>query len=166
MKRAQTISISPESATFSNHDLIFLPIDPNFQPTDDLFKQSMALLESDYPDSMIIGDCFENTQFIDAGSNFESIHCPFCKQTINLETWQEWMSNAFEKSQFEDLGISSDCCSKTTQLSALVYSGNDGFASFVLRINNPEPNDAMEKEIEEDLTEINQTRFRSFYRIG
>jgi hypothetical protein len=164
MKRIQTISISPENAVFSSHDLIFLPIEPNFQPTDEQFKQSMALLESDYPDSEIIGDCFEYTQFIDAGQHFDTIYCPYCNTEIPLETWQNWMTSAFQNSQFENLAITTACCSKQSQLSSLNYSGEDGFSSFVIRVNNPEPNDAMEKEILEDLGEINQTQFRCFYR--
>ncbi|WP_160676419.1 hypothetical protein [Clostridium sp. C8-1-8] len=80
---------------------------------------------------------FENTTFIDCGSNFELVKCPHCGADISIEYWQEMMSRSYEESRFDDLNIYLQCCNKASKLNDLQYIEDCGFAKFVIEILNP-----------------------------
>jgi len=75
-------------------------------------------------------------EFVDAGSNFESITCPICGQVIDTAWWSDAMDAAFQ-SEFSDLGIVTPCCYRNTSLNDLVYDFPQGFARFRLQAVNP-----------------------------
>jgi hypothetical protein len=81
---------------------------------------------------------FDNPAFINSGSNFESVCCPFCEEIIDMDDWQEMMSLSYEKSQFTDLDILLPCCGKMSTLNNLKYQSDCGFAKFVIEVLNPE----------------------------
>ena len=86
----------------------------------------------------ITWDVFENPVFIDCGSNFESVSCPFCEENIDIDDWQEMLSLSYEKSCFNNIDILLPCCKKMSTLNNLRYNSDCGFAKFVIEVLNPE----------------------------
>jgi hypothetical protein len=81
---------------------------------------------------------FENPAFIDCGSYLESVCCPFCDESIDMDDWQEMMSLSYEKSQFTNIDILLPCCKKMSTLNNIRYQSDCGFAKFVIEVLNPE----------------------------
>ena len=81
---------------------------------------------------------FENPTFIDCGSNFETVCCPFCGECIDIDDWQEMISLSYEKGQFKNIDILLPCCKKGSTLNNLKYQSDCGFAKFVIEVLNPE----------------------------
>lgn len=81
---------------------------------------------------------FENPTFIDCGSNFDSVLCPLCGESISIDVWQEMMSLCYERSSFNNLDILLPCCNNRSTLNNLKYQMDCGFAKFVIEVLNPE----------------------------
>lgn len=83
-------------------------------------------------------DCekYNNVQFIDCGSNLESIHCPICGSNIDFDVWGEYMEAASEN-DFIKLDTVMECCGRNVSLNELDYYFECGFAKFEIDIINP-----------------------------
>lgn len=74
--------------------------------------------------------------FIDAGSNFDSVRCPWCGAAIDLDWWHDRMTIAASEG-FTNLQTRTRCCDVTTSLNDLGYDWPQGFARWWLEVMNP-----------------------------
>lgn len=117
--------------------LQLIPVEPTFVPNPAAQQEAKDLLTSLAPDSdEITAETTDDVQFIDAGSNFETISCPTCGQELTVEWWQAAMNEAYE-AKFQDLHTISPCCGAELSLNDLNYTRPQGFAKFVLQARNP-----------------------------
>jgi len=75
-------------------------------------------------------------EFIDAGTNLETITCPNCLMKINMGWWQLAMKQANE-THFRNLAINTPCCGAILSLNDLQYHWPVGFARYSLEVINP-----------------------------
>ena len=79
----------------------------------------------------------ETVRFFDAGENLESIRCPACEEDVDFGWWGESMGMAYE-ADFEDLSVTTPCCSTSTTLHDLEYDWQQGFARWAAELRNPD----------------------------
>jgi hypothetical protein len=110
----------------------------NFYPADaQSIEGAVKILKMYINADSISSESFESPAFIDCGSNFDSVKCPFCGNTISADVWQEMMNLCYVKSNFNDLNVFLDCCNRESTLNDLKYNMNCGFARFVINVLNP-----------------------------
>ncbi|WZL82760.1 hypothetical protein QBE53_06510 [Vallitaleaceae bacterium 9-2] len=78
---------------------------------------------------------YEQIEFIDCGQRFESVVCNHCHHSL-LKTWGQLM-NVSAQGNFKERSFITPCCGKKTQLDALIYYGDSGFARSSLEVLNP-----------------------------
>lgn len=136
----------------SDSFLRLIPIDPKYVPNQQ--AQSVAeelLLSLGQWNEEISSKCYEEIIFVDQGENFERIVCPLCKTELDINWWQEAMSEASEN-KFMNLEISLPCCKQRSSLNELEYLWPAGFSRFVIEARNPK-------------SELNATDFESLEKI-
>lgn len=128
--------------------LNIISTNPSYVP--DKTKQDKAkdLLSKIYIEEKIEFNTTDTIEFIDQGSNFESVFCNLCGRTIEIEEWQNAMDKAYE-SQFTDLIFITHCCDKTTSLNDLKYEWPAGFGKFTISVS-----DAQTEIDEKDLKKL------------
>ncbi len=164
MTKNTTITISPEDASFSGHELVIIPMDPKFLPNDDQIEAGLQFLKVHYPKHILESNKSTHVEFVDCGQHLETIHCNGCGQEMDTEFWQDQMSLSYENTHFEQLDFVTACCQKPTHLNALIYDGDCGFASYSLTINNAEPDDELESVIAKEMSTLLQTPIKLFWR--
>ncbi|NDK35491.1 hypothetical protein [Rhodovulum sulfidophilum] len=81
----------------------------------------------------------ENVQFFDCGANLETISCPRCSASIDLDWWGEAMSSDYDESEgFRLSEFQLPCCSKSAPLNTLVYEFHQAFGRFAFSAMNPD----------------------------
>ncbi len=116
-----------------------IPCDYTFYPDDDKkVEGAVRLLKSYIKANTITWEKYDNPVFIDCGDNFDTVSCPFCEKSIEIDTWQEMMNKCFEESEFSNLNIVLPCCLKESTLNDLKYEMECGFAKLVIEVVNPE----------------------------
>jgi len=130
---------------------------PSFEPDNIMLARAKKLLVKFYRDEQIECITTDTIDFIDQGQNFESVSCNLCKQTFEIEDWQNAMDNAYEH-QFTDLTFITPCCKKKTSLNDLTYKSPAGFAKFVVCISDAQ--NELEKSELEKLEEMLGTTLR------
>jgi hypothetical protein len=123
----------------SEAHLHIIPADPTYVPASEQIKRARDVLVSFWPDAELALDELDSIQFIDQGSNFESVRCPNCNADLDLTWWQGVMNKAAE-TNFENLRVVTPCCSNSTSLNNLLYHLPAGFARFVISIREPHRN--------------------------
>lgn len=102
----------------------FIPVDPYAK----LQAQQIRWI-TDWQIAGVISELevSDQLQFADAGENFESVLCPFCRSDLR-EWWGDAMSGAYSLADgFGDLGVVTPCCKRETSLDALEYRHTQGF---------------------------------------
>ena len=118
--------------------LRFIPTDPEYDPPLAADQQAKQILASFTPKSVEITiDRYDTIQFIDAGSNWEPIHCPECGAILGDEAWGKLVDLAYA-TQFANLSVTMPCCGTVSSLNNLCYGWPVGFARFVLQARNPD----------------------------
>ncbi|WBW98382.1 hypothetical protein [Oceanirhabdus sp. W0125-5] len=120
----------------SNNILKVIPKDYKFIPTLDDRHEIEEFLRINLLAHEVKIKVFKNVEFVDQGSNFESIVCPYCGFDISIDWWHEKMSAAYEN-LFEDLNVITPCCKNSSTLNDLKYILSAGFAKFMIEISNP-----------------------------
>ena len=121
----------------SENFLKIIPEQPVYIP-----KNEAQVTASRFLKSLVDENCevqskvSKEIEFVDAGTNFESISCPICGKEISGEWWSIAMSKAHQ-SHFSQLEIAVPCCKSRTTLNHLNYNWSQGFARFVLSARNP-----------------------------
>ncbi|SKA09342.1 hypothetical protein [Sediminibacterium ginsengisoli] len=116
--------------------LKLIPTTATYIPDEEKQKKAVALLRTIYPRNEIAASVTERVEFIDPGSNFESISCNKCNSTIEIEAWHELMDKAWQNN-FSDLMITTPCCNNASSLNELTYQFPAGFSMFTLVIFAP-----------------------------
>jgi len=96
----------------------------------------------------------------DAGQNFETVKCPFCKASL-MEWWGSAMSSAYSEDYgFQELIITAPCCNNVTSLHNLEYNFPQGFYRTMIEVM-PEVNSQIRAdEIADKLLEITGINWR------
>ncbi len=148
----------------SDNYVIFISEDPNFQPTKSEDKEALKLANELNPDSEDINsEFFENSQFIDCGANLTSILCPHCKKEIDIEWWEERVSEDIEDDYFKLENYILPCCGKSGNLNNLVYNMPQGFSKYKLEIMNPNKSEISQEE-KNNFEKILKTKIKIIYQ--
>jgi hypothetical protein len=117
---------------------IFVPEDPRFVPTKKSQRAAVMMLRELAPraDEITTGVDDEVT-FRDCGANFESVACPKCRREIDLQIWQNWMSeDTSDGGGFRLAPFVTPCCAAVMTLNDLVYKWPQGFSRYHLGASN------------------------------
>ncbi len=164
IKENMKITINPKNATYSGHELVIIPRDSKFIPTEKQIADCLNILKKEYPSLLIESEKLDAVEFLDCGQNFETVNCNKCGNEIDIESWQDQMSVAFEKTHFKDLSFITSCCKSKSSLNELIYHSDCGFASYCISINNAIPNLKKEERIAQEITEIFQVEIKVFWK--
>lgn len=116
--------------------LIIIPTDPQWQPEHQAAAQAARVLAKHVPRAELIEmSMTDDVEFVDAGSNFDSVTCPHCGAEVT-EAWADGMDAAYE-SGFANLDWVAPCCNRETSLNALNYQQPQGFARFSITATEP-----------------------------
>lgn len=148
----------------SDNWIILIPESAGLVPPEDKQKLALEKLRELTPNADEVE--IENTdkiRFEHAGSNFEKISCPACKQEIEMSWWQDKMDEDFGRDEdFMLMPIKLPCCSAVKTLHELQYDFQQGFARFSLSSMNPNIGE-MPKEFVDALESILCCRLRVIY---
>ncbi|WP_313612557.1 hypothetical protein [Agrobacterium sp.] len=120
--------------------LRYVPLDPNWQPSEEQSGQAVSLLKSMSPLADDVTGHFEDdVRFYDPGENWSGVKCPNCKADVE-DWWGEAMETAFA-SEFKNLSAKISCCGTTVSLNTLTYVWPAAFGRFALEALNPNMDD-------------------------
>ena len=118
--------------------LRLIPTDPTYDPPLTKDQQAEQLLAVFVPKSTeITSHRYERIQFVDAGSNWEAIHCPECGAIVEDDAWKAFVDQA-SVTHFIHLSLVMPCCGTIASLNDLHYGWPVGFARFVLQARDPD----------------------------
>lgn len=117
--------------------LKIIPANPSFVPNEDSQRNAQNLLQDIYKSPRVELETTDEIEFVDQGSNFESVFCNKCGHEIAIEDWQSVMDECYETS-FKNLIFQTSCCSSETSLNDLKYNWPAGFSKFCISIQNPD----------------------------
>ena len=140
--------------------LKLIPANPSYVPDKSVHDKAKAFLAKLYKAEQIEFLTHDTIEFVDQGENFDGVACNLCGQNIEIEYWQNEMSNSYEK-QFADLKFIAPCCRKVTSLNDLTYNSAAGFAKFIVSISDPQ-NEIGEKDLDE-LQKLLETSLRKIW---
>jgi hypothetical protein len=135
-----TLEASAQERSLSTSIIRLIPTIPEYVP--DVLSQKRAVellgsfLPTPDPQSETTAKVTEHVEFVDQGTNFERIVCPFCSSQLTIEWWHEVMDRAHEE-HFTDLSITTPCCQAEGSLNDLRYEWPAGFARFILELREP-----------------------------
>lgn len=124
----------------SDFVLNIISTDPAWVPSGDLAGRAVLVFQRLVPAATEVkAEFFGGIQFVDQGSNFESVSCPRCGELLDQAWWSERMDAAWspDTSRFTDLQVLTPCCAARSSLNDLDYCWPAGFASFSLSAWNP-----------------------------
>jgi hypothetical protein len=121
----------------SDNYLRLIPIAPDYVPSPEQIDHALEALADISGASAWRIAVLPETQFVDPGSNLESVTCPRCDARQNLEWWTQAMDRASHTS-FQDLHVEMPCCGQRVSLNDLGYVWPAGFARFLIEYCNPD----------------------------
>lgn len=121
----------------SDHLLRLIPEQPDFEPTVPAVDAALNALTGFVRAEAVTADRYGRVVFVDQGSNFECVRCPYCQKDVS-EQWGKWMS-ASSQTGFLKRTITLPCCIRPIDLNDLMYEWPAGFAKFQLEARNPDP---------------------------
>lgn len=125
--------------------LRFIPVDPEYDPPLVGDQQARQFLASFVPNSEeITSHRYGTIHFVDAGSNWELVHCPRCGAILEDKAWGNLVGQA-SVTQFTNLSAMMPCCGTVSSLNDLRYGWPVGFARFVLQARNPDADVSQEQ---------------------
>lgn len=120
----------------SDNWIIVVPEEPLFMPLPDDQQKAVTLFWSIAPTADEIKVvATQEVRFIDCGGNFESVFCPDCGGELDVEWWQDAMSEAFDAG-FSLKEVTLPCCGVSHSLAALRYVWSQAFARFSIDATN------------------------------
>lgn len=121
----------------SDYIIKIIPRDPSFRISDSMAKKALNAMQDVIQAQRTEVETHEMPQFVDCGSNLESICCPVCGRPLEFDWWGEQMDIA-ARDNFTHLEIVLPCCGKKHSLNDLQYNFPCGFACTELAFWNPE----------------------------
>ncbi len=134
-------------------DTVFklIPENPGYVPDPESRAKAKQYLATLFPEAeQVVDQVRDKIDFIDAGTNLETITCPECLSIISKDWWQSAMSQA-SKGRFANLTINTPCCGATLSLNDLLYHWPVGFARYSLEVRNPD------KEVDDRVNALEDT---------
>jgi hypothetical protein len=126
----------------SDDYLIIVPADPRLIPSPDAVEQVLSVLEDMAPDAETMDTMSsEVIQFFDCGQNFESVSCPKCSATLDMDWWHERMDEDHGEGGFQLHSFPTPCCQATVTLNDLTYDWPQSFGRFCWEVENPDVGD-------------------------
>jgi hypothetical protein len=115
--------------------MILLPADPSAVPSEERARAARELISKLRPGAHEVAMHISKVpEFFHAGTNFQSVFCPFCEVDIT-EWWREKMRALGD--DFRCLTTGTPCCHRATSLNDLDYLEQQGFGCFALELMNP-----------------------------
>ncbi len=132
----------------SESPLRFIPADPEFRPSPSAVAAAESLLRSLLPQAECVSaKSLEGVEFVDAGANWEGVHCSVCGADAE-PWWGDAMSQSAEAG-CRSLQVLSGCCRSAVSLNGLRYGWSVGFASFILEAQNPQSTGLSASQLEQ-----------------
>jgi hypothetical protein len=97
----------------------------------DISREGIQVFSNSYENLKI--EISPYPQFLDNGSNLETISCPYCESALDSAWWADQVSVAWQ-SQFQNLLCMTPCCAQEVSLNDLKYEWLVGFARFVIEV--------------------------------
>lgn len=120
----------------SDYIVKFIPTQPHRTCTEHQAHNAVAFLKSAMPAEDVRVELRTMPEFVDCGSNLESICCPICGTSLDFDWWNEAMDRAW-KTQFSNLQVVLPCCGSHSSLNDLTYHFPCGFACAEVQVWNP-----------------------------
>lgn len=141
----------------SSDFLRIIPTDPHWVPSRSAAEAAAAAVRAVFPNAQQTSiETLEEVTFVDQGGNFESVMCPACRAPLDIEWWQERMSEAAETAFF-NLGVVTPCCRRAGSLNDLAYTLPAGFARFIIEVTRPERDVLEPSELEAIATALGRS---------
>src|SRR5262249_22072689 len=107
----------------SEHYVCFVPMKANFIPNGAARDAAIAILRKAWPRAReITSETSDYVVFRDCGENLESVRCPHCDTTLDIDLWQDRMDDDFsEERGFRLDALPMPCCGVTSTLNELRY---------------------------------------------
>lgn len=136
----------------SDYIVKIIPKDSKFRITSSIAHKAADVLKDAMRAQQAEVNVYESPQFIDCGSNLESIHCPACGSLLDFDWWGEQMG-VVAGEDFTSLEVELPCCGETASLNDLRYHFPCGFACTEFAFWNPEKDPSAEDmaQLEEQL---------------
>lgn len=142
-----------------NINVVFIPTDINFVPTEEAVEDLSQYLEDTVGDSVDFIDVgtAQNLMYIDEGdSELSSITCSSCGSEIQARgKHSDWVS-AFREElignrelDLNAYSVTMPCCGKETLAKSLDFGGQAGFARFSATLEGADIEDRKEELVEE-----------------
>jgi hypothetical protein len=135
----------------SDNWLILIPTSPEYVPSKDAQELAVALFKRVAPEADEIEvELSDHPRLIHCGANLQKINCPSCRRELDIEWWDDWISQE-SKLGFPLKPTALPCCGAVHSLADLLYDWPQGFARFSLEAMNPNIRDlpkAVEQEFE------------------
>jgi hypothetical protein len=121
----------------SDYSLQYIPIDPQFKPTNQAMIEAERLLAFLIPHAEVIrSELPGSVSFYHPGQNWSGVTCPICGADAE-PWWSVAMDNSAAEHQFKSLSVTAACCASTVSLNELKYIWPAGFGSYMLEAINP-----------------------------
>jgi hypothetical protein len=148
----------------SDSFIVIIAEDPDFVPSTEQAAAASACLAEAFPEAdEVTIERSNGLAFHDCGGNFESVACPACGVELELETWQQWMDDAWDGEAFRLTPIRLRCCQVMKTLHELDYHAAQGFGRVAVCAMNPEA-DAVGDDVRATLEAALGTRVRVILR--
>lgn len=87
----------------------------------------------------------EHVRFIDAGENWDGVHCPRCGADAQA-WWADAVTDA-STSQFQTLRVRTPCCGASVSLNEMRYGWPVAFGRFSIEARNPDACDLSQDQV-------------------
>ena len=136
----------------SDHFLVVIPSDPDAPlPEDGGQALCSALVKIADSEEARVKSYDGRVQFIDCGENFETVSCPACGASLDMEWWGDQMDHCWDADErrFSLHPHSLPCCSASKALNELTYTFPQGFASWFVSARNVNRGPLTQEELSE-----------------
>lgn len=120
----------------SDNWLQYVPLDPEFRPTELAAETTLALFSRLVPNADEVVFSFkQEIEFFHPGANWAGVTCPVCG--TDVEPWWANRMDDFAAGRLSDLSVVTACCQSSVSLNGLRYVWPAAFGRFVLEAMNP-----------------------------
>lgn len=120
----------------SDNWIIFVPADPEWQPTLEAAEMAEAMCRSMFPAAEECAAVFhDHVAFHHPGENWSGVFCPRCH--ADLEAWWQSVMDEYSTAAAKNLYVMTLCCGLSTSLNELSYVWPATFGRFSLEVMNP-----------------------------
>lgn len=131
----------------SDNWIIVVPENAAFVPPAEARRKALELFRSIAPSAdEVKEEATQEIRFIDCGANLERIICPDCRAEIDVDWWQDAMSDEADAG-FPLRRIELPCCGSNRSLAELRYDWPQAFARYSVEAMNPQIGDLTDDQM-------------------